>query len=90
MWNLAKFKPSDHGLMLEVMKAFKLLRVLGGSSDTQKERYVVPAMLPHEPLPEEYVKPHWWRPAKADSAAGVAGDEVGAAMRPAVCGWCTR
>ena len=84
VWSLAKIKASDQRLMLEVMKAFRLLRVLGESGDAQRERYVVPAMLPHEALPAEYVAPHWWSPAKIDVAVGVVdgdGATVPAAMR---------
>ena len=44
VWNLAKIKASDQRLMLDVMKAFRLLRVLGESGDAQRERYVVPAL----------------------------------------------
>jgi len=53
-----------HTLLLELMKAFKLLRPL---ADT--ETFLVPAMLPRQQLPDEYVTPHWWRPAKASNTA---------------------
>ena len=78
VWGLAKISPSDQRLMLEVMKAFRLLRVLGESGDAQGERYVVPAMLPQEALPAEYVAPHWWCPAKAIDAAGVSDEHLNA------------
>jgi hypothetical protein len=48
------------------------------------ERYVVPAMLPNKGLPDEYVIPQWWCPARAEVSALVepaSGEKVGAAMR---------
>jgi len=53
VWDLAKgldgnpkFKREDHKLMLDLLKGFKLLDVLGGPCEAKLERYVVPAMLP--------------------------------------------
>jgi hypothetical protein len=59
----------DRELMLELMTAFKLLRRLGGSGRGMCERYVVPAMLPNRGLLDEYVKPQWWCPTRAECAA---------------------
>ena len=56
--------PRQHTLLLELMTAFKLLRPLG-----DKDTFLVPAMLPRQALPEEYVTPHWWCPSKAGGAA---------------------
>jgi len=56
--------PRHHTLLLELMTAFKLLRPLGDSNT-----FLVPAMLPRQALPEEYVTPHWWCPSKAGGAA---------------------
>eukprot|EP00277_Geminigera_cryophila_P013459 CAMPEP_0179444644 /NCGR_PEP_ID=MMETSP0799-20121207/28080_1 /TAXON_ID=46947 /ORGANISM="Geminigera cryophila, Strain CCMP2564" /LENGTH=1038 /DNA_ID=CAMNT_0021231873 /DNA_START=47 /DNA_END=3165 /DNA_ORIENTATION=+ len=53
----------QHALLLELMKAFRLLRPLA-NHDT----FLVPAMMPQRPLPDEYVTPHWWRPSKATAA----------------------
>jgi len=57
------------------MKAFKLLRPLGDSNT-----FLVPAMLPRQALPEEYVTPHWWCPSKASAAAVMHVEHV---VRPA-------
>ena len=66
--------PRDCELMLELMSAFKLLRGLGSSGRGACERYIVPAMLPNTGLPDEYVKPQWWCPERAESAAVVRGE----------------
>ena len=52
--------PQHHTLLLELMKAFNLLRPL---ADT--ETFLVPAMFPRQQLPDEYLTPHWWLPSKA-------------------------
>jgi hypothetical protein len=74
--------------MLELMSAFKLLRGLGSSGRGACERYIVPAMLPNIALPDEYVKPQWWCPSRAASAAVVRGelarDEAAQAARRVV------
>ena len=79
MWDLAKgiddepkFKRQDHTLMLELLKGFMLLRVLGAPCDAKLERCVVPAMLPNQTLPVEYITPEWWCPEKAVNAADAA------------------
>jgi len=46
--------PQHHTLLLELMKAFKLLRPL---ADT--ETFLVPAMLPRQQLPDEYMMTDW-------------------------------
>jgi hypothetical protein len=77
----------DRELVLELMTQFRLLRGLGASGSGMSERFVVPAMLPNSGLPDEYVKPEWWAPARAaESAAAVrvepaAGESSTAAMR---------
>jgi hypothetical protein len=58
------FQPSDRIVMLQLMKAFKLVRQLSG-----EEKFLVPAMLPRGELPAEYLSPYWWRPAKARACA---------------------
>jgi hypothetical protein len=55
LWAQFKFKAQDQRLMLELMKGFKLLRELGNTGED--ERYVVPAMLPTENLPPEFLEP---------------------------------
>ena len=60
------FKPADHAVLLQLMKAFKLLRPLPLAD---AETYVVPAMLPRSELPSEYVKPHWWCPSNVKDVA---------------------
>jgi len=81
VWALAKgiddkpkFKRQDHTLMLELLKGFKLLRILGAPCDAKIERYVVPAMLPNQTLPVEYITPEWWCPEKAMNAADMQDD----------------
>jgi small ubiquitin-related modifier len=91
LWTFDKcsFTPQDRKLLLEVMKGFKLLRLLGPPGppgNAIRERYVVPAMLPNHELPDTYVTPEWWRPEKADGAAGFADAQsqasgLGASMR---------
>jgi len=56
--------PQYHMLLLELMKVFMLLRPLA-----DKDFFLVPAMLPQRALPDEYVTPDWWRPAKAANVA---------------------
>ena len=56
--------PTHRDRLLDLMTAFKLLRPL---ADTKT--FLVPAMLPRQKLPEEYVTPDWWRPSKAGAAA---------------------
>ena len=79
--------PRDRELMLELMTEFRLLRGLGALGSGMFERFVVSAMLPNSGLPDEYVKPEWWGPARAaESAATVrvepaAGEPSTAAMR---------
>ena len=82
LWN--HLPSRDRELMLEVMTDFKLLRGLGGSGRGMFERYVVPAMLPNKGLPDEYVIPQWWCPARAEVSALVepaSGEKLAAAMR---------
>jgi len=55
--------------MLELLKGFKLLWVLGAPCDAKLERYVVPAMLPNQALPPEYITPEWWCPEQSANAA---------------------
>jgi hypothetical protein len=72
LWTFDKssYTTQDRKLLLEVMKGFKLLRLLGPPGEAMRERYVVPAMLPNHELPDKYVTPEWWCPEKADEAAG--------------------
>ena len=58
--------PGNREVLLQLMKAFKLIRPLA-DADT----FLVPAMLPQRELPREYVMPHWWCPSKASGAAAV-------------------
>ena len=81
VWGLAKgmdgnpkFKRQDHTLMLELLKGFKLLRVLGAPCDAKLERYVVPAMLPNQALPPKYITPEWWCPEQSANAADMQND----------------
>ena len=67
--------PRYHTVLLELMKAFKLLRPLGDSNT-----FLVPAMLPRHTLPDEYVSPKWWCPSKAGAAAVMHVEHV---VRPA-------
>ena len=64
MWR--DIDPRTHKLLLELLKAFKLLRPLPLAD---VETYLVPAMLPRCELPMQYVTPHWWCPCKASAAA---------------------
>jgi len=63
--------PQHHTVLLELMKAFRLLRQL---LDT--ETFLVPAMLSRRALPVEYVTPDWWRPSKAAAVAVVHENET--------------
>jgi len=63
--------PQHHTVLLELMKAFKLLRPL-----TDKDTFLVPAMLPQCALPDEYVTPYWWRPSKAAAVAIIQVEDV--------------
>jgi hypothetical protein len=60
------FAPGNREVLLQLMKAFKLVRPLA-DADT----FLVPVMLPQRELPPEYVSPHWWCPSKACGAAAV-------------------
>ena len=77
----ATLKLSDQTLMLALLQDFKLLRRLDEHGN--EERFVVPAMLPNESLPPEFLMPLWWQPSKADTAARIqdAGAERPAAVR---------
>jgi hypothetical protein len=82
LWTLGKFKRQEHDLLLDVMKGFKLLRLLHSPGDARQAKYVVPAMLPTSELPPEYTDPHWWCPSKASGAAVMQADTtVRAEMR---------
>jgi len=72
---LGKLKPGGHTLLLKLMTSFKLLCPLGDSNT-----FMVPAMLPRQALPEEYILPNWWRPSQAGGAAVM---HVEQAVRPA-------
>jgi hypothetical protein len=69
------FKARDHEMLLQLMKAFKLLRTLPLA---EAETFLVPAMLPRSGprsgLPPEYTDPQWWCPSKASSAAVMLAD----------------
>jgi len=67
--------PRQHTVLLDLMKAFKLLRPLA-----DKDTFLVPAMLPRRALPDEYVMPDWWRPSKAADVAVMKVEDV---ARPA-------
>jgi hypothetical protein len=65
------FKARDHEVLLQLMKAFKLLKLLPLA---EAEAFLVPAMLPRSELPPEYTDPQWWCPSKASRAAAVWAD----------------
>ena len=58
-----------HGLLLELLKGFKLLRILSDHGTTS-ETLLVPAMISKDQLPLDFVGP-WWYPPKFNNAAGM-------------------
>ena len=64
LWQRLDLNLQHHTVLLDLMKAFKLLRPLA-----DKDKFLVPAMLPQCALPDEYVKPDWWRPSTVGAVA---------------------
>jgi hypothetical protein len=56
-------------VLLQLMKAFKLLRPPPLAELAEAETFLVPAVLPRSELPPEYTEPQWWCPSKASGAA---------------------
>jgi hypothetical protein len=65
-----------HNVLLELMEAFKLLRPLQSVDGEKSQKYLVPAMLVTDKLPQQYVEPQWWCPSFVSDVAEMSVDDT--------------